>query len=226
MVGRNGALGWLPRPDAVAAGWGRWLTVVVVRGVRWWGVVSSAVALVLLVGGWTVAAGLQPGSFDAVSSTISSLAARGAADRWVMTLALAGAGACYVVTGLALRTAALPGRLVLMAGGVATVLVAVYPEAAGGGGSAPHAFWAAVGFLALAVWPLAARARGPSAPAGLRPAACVGAAGVLVGLLTWFGVELMAGGRQVGLAERILAGAQAAWPLVLVLACRRSQSRA
>ena len=57
---------------------------------------------VLLVGGWTVAAGLQPGSFNAVAGTISSLAAEGAADRWVMTLALAGVGACHAVTGLAL----------------------------------------------------------------------------------------------------------------------------
>jgi hypothetical protein len=88
-----------------------------VRGVPWWGVVSSAVAPVLLVGGWTVAAGLQPGSFNAVVSTISSLAARGASDGWVMTLALAGVGACYAVTGLALRPAALPGRLILLAGG-------------------------------------------------------------------------------------------------------------
>ena len=33
-------------------------------------------------------------------------------------------------------------------------------------------------------------------------------------------------GRQVGLAERILAGAQAVWPLAVVLACRLRQSRA
>jgi hypothetical protein len=37
--------------------------VVVVPGVQWRGVVSSAMAPVLLVGSWTVAAGLQPGSF-------------------------------------------------------------------------------------------------------------------------------------------------------------------
>src|ERR1039458_5037542 len=43
---------------------GRWscaapaVTVVVVRGVPWWGVVSSAAAPVLMVAGWTVAAGL------------------------------------------------------------------------------------------------------------------------------------------------------------------------
>ncbi len=194
------------------------------RDVPWWGVVSAAAAPVLLIGGWTVAAGLQPGSFDAVVSTISALAARGATDRWVMTLALAGTGACYVVTGLALRSAALPGRIILMAGGVATVLVAANPQPAGGGSSPAHVFWAAAGFIALAVWPLAAGRRAPAAPAALRPAGSACAGGVLAGLLLWFGAELITAGRQVGLAERVLAGAQAAWPLILVLACRRRQA--
>jgi hypothetical membrane protein len=199
--------------------------VVVVRSVPWWGLVSSAVAPVLLVGGWTLAAGLQPGSFDAVSATISSLAAEGAADRWVMTLALAGTGACHMITGLALRPAAAAGRLVLMTGGVAIVLVAAFPEPAGDGGSLSHTFWSTVALVALAVWPLAARSRGPSAPASLRPGVCALAAGVLVGLLVWFGAELIGAGRQLGLAERVLAGAEAGWPLLVVLACRWSQSR-
>ena len=199
--------------------------MVVVRGVPWRGVVSSAVAPVLLIGGWTVAAGLQPGSFNAVASTISSLAARGATDRWVMTLALAGVGACYAVTGLALRPAAFPGRLILLAGGFATVMVAVNPEPAGGRGSLPHTFWAATGFIALAAWPLAAMKRQPATPAGLRPTFAAIAAAVLLGLLVWFCAELISGGRQVGLAERALAGAQAAWPLAVVLTCRRSQAR-
>ena len=196
------------------------------RGVPWWGLVSSAVAPVLLVGGWTLAAGLQPGSFDAVADTISSLAAQGAADRWVMTLALAGTGACHVITGLALRSASSGGRLVLMTGGAATVLVAVFPETAGDGGSLPHTFWATVGFVALAVWPLAAGRRGSLVPAWLGQGVRAGAAGVLLGLLVWFGTELIGGGRQVGLAERVLAGAEAVWPLAVVLACRWSQARA
>jgi Protein of unknown function (DUF998) len=131
--------------------------VVVVRSVPWWGLVSSAAAPVLLVGGWTLAAGLQPGSFDAVAGTISSLAAVGAADRWVMTLALAGVGACHVITGLALRPAAPAGRLVLMSGGAVVMLVAAFPETAGGGWSVPHAFWAATGFVARCPGRLAAR---------------------------------------------------------------------
>ena len=195
------------------------------RGVPWWGVVSAAAAPVLLIGGWTIAARLQPGSFNAIVSTISALAARDAADRWVMTLALAGTGTCYVLTGLSLRPAAWPGRLTLAAGGVATDLVAANPQPGGGGSSPAHVFWAAVGVIALAAWPLAAARREPAAPAALRPAASACAAGVLAGLLIWFGVELIAAGRQVGLAERVLAGAEAAWPLILVLllvlACRR-----
>jgi hypothetical protein len=197
----------------------------VVQGVPWWGVVSSAAAPVLLVGGWTAAARLQPRAFSAITDTISALAADGATDRWVMTAALAGVGTCHVLTGLALRPASPAGRLILMTGGAATVLVAANPEPAGGGGSVPHTVWAAVGFIALAVWPLAARKRGPAVPAGLRPGVSAAAAGVLLGLLVWFGAELIGGGRQVGLSERVLAGAQAVWPLAVVLACRRSQSR-
>jgi hypothetical protein len=47
--------------------------VEVVRAVPWWGVLSSAAAPVLLVGGWAVAAGLQPRSIDPVTSTISAV---------------------------------------------------------------------------------------------------------------------------------------------------------
>jgi hypothetical protein len=48
---------------------------------------------------------------------------------------------------------------------------------------------------------------------------------VLFGLLVWFYTELIGAGRQLGLAERVLAGAEAGWPLMVVLACRLSQYR-
>ena len=212
---------------------------MIVRNVPWWGVISSAGSPVLLVGGWTVAARLQPRSYNPVADTISALAAVGAADRWVMTWAMAAVGACYLVTGLALRPAAPAGRVILIAVGVATVAVAANPERAGAGGSLPHVFWAALGFIAMAAWPAAGRIRGTSVrgtsargtgvrgtsvrgrrvPYGLRPAVALGATAVMAGLLGWFGAELLSGGRQVGLAERVLAGTQAVWPLVVVLTC-------
>ena len=190
------------------------------RAVPWWGVFSSVAAPVFLIGGWTVAGELQPRSFDPVRQSISSLARTGAADRWVMTLAFVLVAVCYIATGLALRTAASAGRLVLVLGGLAGVLVAAHPEAVAGSFSFAHALWAGVGFAFLTTWPLAARRPGPSAPWGLRPAVAVRAALVIAALLAWFAVELVSGGGELGLAERVLGGAQVIWPLLVVLSCR------
>jgi len=193
-----------------------------VRGVPWWGVVSSAAAPVLMAAGWTVAAGLQPHSFDPIAQPVSVLAAPGAADRWVMTLTFLVVGACDVVTGLALRPARAPGRLMLMAAAVAGVFVAANPERAGTNFPLPHMIWAAAGCAALVAWPAGAWRRGPSVPWGLRPAVSAGAVAVLLALLAWFGAELITGGGQAGLAERIFGAAQALWPLAVVVSCRRA----
>jgi hypothetical membrane protein len=199
--------------------------------VPWWGVASATAAPVLLVGGWTVAAALQPATYDWRQDTISALAALDAADRWVKTSALAGTGACHIVTALALRPAAAPGRVVLALGGVATALVAAAPLPSGDGGSVPHTVAATAAFLALSVWPAlgwrAAVESGDPVPAGLRPVPAITASLVLLGLLLWFAVELVGDGDRVGLAERVAAAAQSCWPLAVVgswvLAVRRSQ---
>jgi len=169
-----------------------------------------------------VAAGLQPQPFDSVRQSVSALAAPGSADRWVMSLAFLVVAACYITTALALRPAAMAGRLVLIAAGLAGVLVAASPQAAPGGFSLAHAFWSALGFAFIAAWPVAARRPGLLVPWGLRPAMAVSASAVIIALLAWFLAELVTGGGQLGLAERVLGGAQALWPLLVVLSCRRS----
>ena len=192
------------------------------RAVPWWGVVSSAAAPVLMAGGWTVAAGLQPHPYNPVADTVSALAAPGATDRWVMTLAFVLVGTCDVVTALALRPARVPGRLILMAGGVAGVLIAANPERPGTSFPLPHIICSAAGGAALVAWSAWACRRGPSVPWGLRPAVCAGAVVVLLALLAWFGAELIAAGGQAGLAERIFGAAQALWPLAVVASCRQA----
>ncbi len=196
-------------------------TVVIVRGVPWWGVLSAAAAPVLLVAGWRLAAALQPASYNELTRTVSALASEGANDRWVMTLAFVIVGACEVAAALALRPAAPPGRLILIVGGMAGMLVAASPDH-GGGGSVAHAFWAAVGFAALTVWPVGSCRRGPSVPWSLRPGVSMVVSCVLVGLLGWFLMELIDEGGLVGLAERVMGTAQALWPAVVVLSCRRA----
>jgi hypothetical membrane protein len=190
----------------------------VMRGVAWWGAVSAVAAPVLLIGGWTVAAGLQP-RYDPVADTVSALAAIGTPDRWVMSLAFVLVGACYIVTALALRPAKTSGRMILIAGAIAGMLVAANPEHAGGFGSVPHFAFASLGFAGLTLWPAAAAKRGAAVPWGLRSAPAIAAVAVQFALLAWFGTELIMAGGQVGLAERVMGAAQAIWPLAVVLSC-------
>src|ERR1700722_19491768 len=101
----EGEVTWFPA--ALAAG----------RSVPWWGLISAAVAFVGLVGGCTVATALQPSSFNWLAISVSSLTEQGVADRWVTIAAFAVTGACGIATALALRPAALAGRLILAAAG-------------------------------------------------------------------------------------------------------------
>ena len=158
----DGGVIWFP--PALAAG----------RSVPWWGLISAAAAFVAMVGECTVATALQPSYFNWLASTVSTLTEPGVADRWVTIAAFAVTGACGIATALALRPAALAGRLILAAAGAAAVLVAANPEHAGG--SLAHGLWAAAAFTALIVWPVGAWRRGTSVPWGLRPS--VSAAGV------------------------------------------------
>ncbi|MGQ0774703.1 MAG: DUF998 domain-containing protein [Pseudonocardiales bacterium] len=186
------------------------------RIIPWWAVLSAASAPVLLIGGWELAATRQPGEFDPVRQTISALAAEGATDRWIMTTGLAGVGICHVITALGLRPAAPAGRLLFAVGGAATFAVAVFPQSVTGE-SAAHVVAASVTFPALALWPALAGRRGVRPGRGVWLVATAG----LLGLLGWFGLELFSDGPRIGLSERVLAGAQAVWPLAAVLLARR-----
>ncbi|GIE28197.1 membrane protein [Actinoplanes italicus] len=186
--------------------------------VPWWVLTSSAVAPVALIGGWTLAARRQPGGFDGTVETISALAGHGAAGRWLMTAALVCVGICHLVTAAGLHPAARAGRAVLAAGGVATMLVAVFPLPVAGPAPA-HGAAAGLAFAALSVWPALAWRRHVPAPVTLRPLVSCAAAAVLLALVAWFAVTLVLGGRA-GLTERVAAGAQACWPLVVALSSR------
>jgi hypothetical membrane protein len=189
--------------------------------IRWWALASSAAAPMLLVGGWTIGAALQPPGYDPIRDTISSLAASGTPYRWVVTAALAGVGTCYVATAAGLTLARRWGRGVLAFGGLATVAVAAFPQPATGN-SLAHTVAATAAFTALAIWPVLAASRGARPPL-LRPPASVAATVVMVGLVLWFVGELHGGHR--GLAERAAAGAQALWPLAVVLTTRLALAR-
>ncbi len=183
-----------------------------------WALASAIAAPVAMIGGWTLAATRQP-SFDPAQETISALAASTATDPWIMTTGLAITGVAHMVTAAGLRPVPGRARVLHALGGAATLAVALLPVDA-----APqaHGIAAGIGFGALALWPALAGRRG--ATGVLRPALTVGASAALVGLLGWFVVELQGGGDLTGLSERAVAGAQAVWPLVVVVALRRGRT--
>lgn len=164
---------------------------------------SAAISPVVLIGGWTWAAARQPTRYSSARDTISALAARHAVDRWIMTAALAALGMCHLVTATGLIEAKISGRTLLALGGIATLTVAALPQPSTG-----HVPAAAAGFVALAVWP--ALSGVPSRRAGRSVAA------LLIVLLGWLAVEIHHGA-LLGLSERVVAGAEALWPLGLAV---------
>jgi len=181
----------------------------------WWGVVSSALAPVLLISGCTAAADLQPVPFNAVSRSISALAAQGMPYRWLITIALLAVGACHIVTGLALRPAAEAGRIILIFGGVSGMLIAANPQHSHSG-SLPHEIFSFIGVVLMTIWPVAAMRPDPGAPPALRAPFAWAYGLFTLGLVLWFTAELF-GGSELGLAERAVAVDQSLWPLVVVL---------
>jgi hypothetical membrane protein len=190
--------------------------------VPWWGLASSLAAPLILFAGWTVAAGLQLHRYDPVRQTVSLLAAHGATDRWVMTAAFLVVGACDVITGLALRPARMAGRVILVVGGIGGMLVAANPETLGDSAPVTHVLFAALGIVALTIWPAAAARRDydGAIPWTLRPGIAAGASTLTLVLFAWFVAELIVNGSHLGLAERAVGGVQALWPLAVVLSCR------
>lgn len=190
----------------------------------WWGVTSSLLAPLILIGGWTAAAELQPVPFDAIHRSISALGAVGMPYRWVITIALVGVGVCHATTGLALRPAAEPGRILLIIGGISSVLIAVNPQSQHGG-SVPHVAFSLLGVIVMTIWPVAAMRRDAGAPVGLQPRAVVVTTGVTLVILLWFAIELF-NGAQLGLAERAVTADQSFWPLLVVLSVVAARLRA
>lgn len=165
----------------------------------------------------------QSVAYNSWVDTISALAAPSAFQPWIMTAALYGLGLCHMATAAALAAAAPVGRLILAAGGCATVGVAVFPTNATGTSTA-HLVAASLAFGALAIWPAFAGQRSEGHPQLLHPRASLIASAVLLLLVGWFVLELAKGSPRVGVAERAVAVAEALWPLAVVLSLKRKRA--
>src|SRR5699024_437992 len=119
---------------------------------RVWAVWSAALTPVVLVGGWLIAAAVQPPGYDPVQETISVLAGDGAAHRWIMTLALFLVAIGYLLTAAGLRAVHPAARTVLLATSIAGFGVALFPQPPTGS-AFDHMAFAVTGAALLLIWP-------------------------------------------------------------------------
>lgn len=189
-----------------------------VKAIPWWAVAAASASPVLLIGGFFLATAMQPASYNPVRDTISELARRGETDSWVMTSALAGVGLCYVLTALGLGPARVVGRILLAAGGVATLLIAVFPQPRHGY-SLAHELAVIAAVVTCCTWPVLASHRLHAALLLTRPPSFA-AAGVSLGLAAWYALE--SHGALLGLAERCAAAAPPLWLLAVVVTTRHA----
>lgn len=188
-----------------------------------WATVSTALAPLVMIGGWLVAETFQPPSYSPLQSSISGLAAVGATDRWIVTGALFLVGACYLVTAACLPSVRGPARIVLLIAGISSIGIAVSPVPLRGA-DPQHLAWTSLGAVAIAIWPAFTASRAPSQPLILRPRGAAAVTAVSVALLAWLIAETQ-GGSDLGLAERLVTGTQVAWPFIVILALRNASAR-
>ena len=188
-----------------------------------WALVSAILAPVALVAGWVVAGFLQHGHYDPVRQTISVLAGHSASDRWIMTAGLYVVGASQILTAAGLSVGRRHARVLLAAGGLTGLGVAIFPQPHHGS-AATHLVFATLSVSLLAVWPATIGSAGPARPQVLTVRGSALATVVFVGLLAWL-YAAGHGGGALGVAERVDTAVENAWPLVVVLAIRRQQRR-
>jgi hypothetical protein len=76
----------------------------------------------------------------------------------------------------------------------------------------------------MAIWPCLAIERGPSAPWALRLEFSAPFTVIVAAAAAWFLLELHAHG-EAGLAERVVTGLQALWPVIVVVCLRSTPQR-
>ncbi|MCW2524240.1 MAG: hypothetical protein JWO63_2575 [Frankiales bacterium] len=187
-----------------------------------WAVGSAALAPLAVTLGWLVAGTLQPRDYSPWRQTVSVMSGYAGADRWVMTAAMLLVALCYLAMTVGIRPLPLRARAGLLVSALAGLGIAVFPQPAHGS-TVAHMFCTSVGEVALATWPgLLTFGRSSVRALGRRVSLIVSVAFLL--LMVWLVIEVRVG-PNLGFAERLSCSVQTCWPLVVVLALRRTRSR-
>jgi hypothetical membrane protein len=213
-------MGALPLVDVHDWPWASRRLVRPVDGIRSYTVISAALSPLLLTIGWLVAGAFQPPSYSPMRQTVSVMAGYTGTDRWIMTWAMLLTGASYIVTASGMGALWLPARILLVIAGLCSIGIAMSPEPLTGP-TAVHLAWTSLGCATIAVWPAIVAWRAPPALAAISGRNAVVVTTVFAAMACWVMFEIWFG-HDLGLAERLTASTQSAWPFVVALAWRRA----
>ncbi len=188
--------------------------------VRSWTVISAALSPLLLTVGWLVADAFQARSYSPIRQTVSVMAGYTGTDRWIMTWAMMLTGVCYFVTASGMTTLWLPARILLVVAGLCSIGIALSPEPVTGP-TPVHMAWTTLGCATIAVWPAVVALRAPPNLAAVSGRNAVVVTALFAAMAGWVMFEIWFG-HSLGLAERLTASTQSAWPFVVALVWRRA----
>ena len=189
------------------------------RKISWPALIAATIGPVQSVLGWVIAGALWPG-YDPIRKTISDLAADDSPVQAIQTSFFILGGALSLVAAIYARSLALPGRIVIFLGGLATFGFAYFTTPSQDGHSDWHRIFAIISFVLFSVWPLFSMRLDKSYPWMLKPAGAILATLGFTVISIWFLLTWTdPAATNVGLVERIIATAQTTYLSAVIWIC-------
>jgi hypothetical membrane protein len=169
--------------------------------------------------GWVIAGSLWPG-YDPIRKTISDLAADDSPVQWIQSSFFLLGGTLSLLAAIFARSLAMPGRLVIFLGGLATYGFTYFTTPSQDGHSDMHRYFAIASFVLFSAWPIFSMRLNKKYPWVLRPAgAIVATIGFTIISLWFLSTWTNPDANNVGLVERVIATAQTTYLSVVIWIC-------
>jgi hypothetical membrane protein len=182
-------------------------------------IIAATIGPVQSVLGWVIAGALWEG-YDPIRKTISDLAADDSPVQGIQTSFFVLGGVLSLVAAVYSRTLAMPGRVVIFLGGLATFGFAYFTTPSQDGYSDMHRIFAIASFVLFSAWPLFSMRTTAEYPWVLRPAGAILATIGFTIISLWFlSTWTNPDATNVGLVERVIATAQTGYLSAVIWIC-------
>lgn len=169
--------------------------------------------------GWVIAGSLWPG-YDPIRKTISDLAADDSPVQWIQSSFFLLGGTLSLLAAIYARSLAMPGRVVIFLGGLATYGFTYFTTPSQDGHSDMHRYFAIASFVLFSAWPIFSMRLSKQYPWVLRPAGAMFATLGFTIISLWFlSTWTNPDATNVGLVERVIATAQTGYLSVVIWIC-------